>query len=69
MTELGVAEWALPATNLKRCSRRSLPPQAPPGSVSFLPEGMPAEKAPRSSLSGPLEAAKSWGVICAASPV
>lgn len=53
MTELGVAEWLLPPTVPKSCSQRSLPSQAPPGSMSFLPEGMLAAKAPQGSLSPP----------------
>lgn len=53
MTELVVAEWLLPPAVSKSCSQRSLPSQAPPGSVFFLPEGMLAAKAPQDSLSRP----------------
>lgn len=69
MTELGIAERALPATISRNVLRGPCLPRVSPGSMSFLPEGILVAKAPRGSLSGPLEATKIWEVTCAASPV
>lgn len=55
-----VAERLLPPTVAKSCSQRSLPSQAPPGSVFFLLEGV--LRPPRVAFLVPLRATKSQEV-------